>query len=383
MHIYTEYLTSIRTLSIQIISESPSDEQTSVLVSPDGLSLKASCHAGVASVRLPVTLHGQDRGQLQTPDVPSAKLQYRFQVQAEHATISDSSAIIPWTATDLTDSLELTCKICDTAVVSRNKVKQWKDLPSENWAEMMDFWHCHKPNEPHTHDHATDEKGYAAQSRLTAQRAVGLVNATSFLLTAGDCSNVKSATSNSHANSNDKEAILHCASCNASIGTFDDATQSYKLAKLSLSLSHRPSGARQCFSPELWLSCRLLNAAESQGLRKFTLLSSGPGDALLIWIFTPDLYISSSKGASAEPIRVAKVPWKYAPSAMDTPGSALDSQSLSDGEMEMPSFELTAMEHYLERSSLLLPEHAGHLMGWNVGLLQRFVLEDIGTNRQY
>ncbi|KAK6425381.1 hypothetical protein LTR95_016268, partial [Oleoguttula sp. CCFEE 5521] len=191
-----------------------------------------------------------------------------------------------------------------------------------------------------------------------------------------------SVTRSSHANSKDKETILHCASCNASLGTFDDATQSYKLAKLSLSLSHDPGGARQAFPPELWLSCRLLNAAESQGLRKFTLLSSGPGDALLIWMFTPDLYISSSKAASIEPMRVAKILWKYAPSAMESQGSGLDSQSLSDGEMEMPSFELTAMQYCLEQSSLLLLEHARHLMGWNVGLLQRFVLEEIGTNRQ-
>ncbi|OQO06234.1 hypothetical protein B0A48_08822 [Cryoendolithus antarcticus] len=380
MHIYSEYLVSIRTLSVLIDLDSLSQPETRATISPDGVSVQVQHHGDVAGVQLPVTLQSQDRGQLQIPAVPSTRLQYRFQIYEEVSSNTDSSAIIPWTAADLSDPAELSCRRCDAVIVARGAVKEWKDLPSENWAEMMDFWHCHKPNEPHAHDQHTDEKGYAAQDRLTAQRAVGLVNVTSFLLSADDCGNILSATPSSHANSNDKEAILYCASCNASIGTFDDMTQSYKLAKVSLSLSHHPGGARQSFSAELWLSCRLLNAAESQGLRKFTLLSTRLGGALLIWIFTPDLYISSSKATLPQSIRVAKVLWKYAPSAMDTQGSGLDSQSLSEGEMEMPSFELKAMEHCLERSSLLLPEHATHLMGWNVALLQRFVLEDIGTN---
>jgi hypothetical protein len=67
-------------------------------------------------------------------------------------------------------------------------LKTWKDLPSENWAEMMEFWHCHKP---HDHD-AKDEdslgkKGYGASSAIAAQPSVGLVDQTSFLVSEVDC----------------------------------------------------------------------------------------------------------------------------------------------------------------------------------------------------
>ena len=55
----------------------------------------------------------------------------------------------------------------------------------------MEFWHCHKPNEPHDHEHQTDKKGYSADSMLAITPSVGLVNATSFILAADDCENIK------------------------------------------------------------------------------------------------------------------------------------------------------------------------------------------------
>jgi len=73
----------------------------------------------------------------------------------------------------------------------------WKDLPSENWAEMMDFWHCHKPTEHESHaghsdeETATANKGYAANSKFTAQNKVGFVDLTTFLLDAKDCNNIR------------------------------------------------------------------------------------------------------------------------------------------------------------------------------------------------
>jgi hypothetical protein len=87
--------------------------------------------------------------------------------------------------------VELTCKSCEGVIVSKGKIRQWKDLPNENWAEMMDFWHCHKPDEHHLHDHSHDEvvgqKGYAAGNRLQAVDGVGFVDLASFLLAEQDC----------------------------------------------------------------------------------------------------------------------------------------------------------------------------------------------------
>ena len=61
---------------------------------------------------------------------------------------------------------------------------------------MMEFWHCHKPDVPvgvkgagEGGDNTT--KGYGANTRMMAQRGVGKVDLTYFLLDSEDCSGLE------------------------------------------------------------------------------------------------------------------------------------------------------------------------------------------------
>jgi len=89
-------------------------------------------------------------------------------------------------------------------IVEAGKLAAWKDLPSENWAEMMEFWHCHKP-EPQHHETKQDvgggrnsqegraaqesltARGYGANAAITAQRGVGFVDVMAFSFAEDDC----------------------------------------------------------------------------------------------------------------------------------------------------------------------------------------------------
>ena len=113
---------------------------------------------------------------------------------------SDSSSgreanYVPWSAPEL-NSLQpgFSCARCHATVLGRDRIRSWKDLPSENWAEMMDFWHCHKPHEK---DEDTEKGGrlILAKERDTGRRkgglvptqGVGLVGLTYFLIDRVDC----------------------------------------------------------------------------------------------------------------------------------------------------------------------------------------------------
>ena len=107
--------------------------------------------------------------------------------------------IVPWDGGLLgkQEGMELRCKNCEGVVLQREAVREWKDLPNENWAEMMDFWHCHKPDEHHLHGHEHEVgglKGYAAGNRLKAAQGVGFVDLTGFLLSEQDCAGAKVRT---------------------------------------------------------------------------------------------------------------------------------------------------------------------------------------------
>lgn len=80
-------------------------------------------------------------------------------------------------------------------ILSPGRVITWRDLPSENWAEMMEFWHCHKPDVPvgEKGEEGGDNtmKGYGANTRMVAQKGFGKVDLTYFLLDSEDCSGLE------------------------------------------------------------------------------------------------------------------------------------------------------------------------------------------------
>lgn len=116
-----------------------------------------------------------------------------------------SEEYVPWMAGDMGSYTRLGCRGCGKVVLDCAPAPApgdtgsgwvWKDLPSGNWAEMMDFWHCHKPD-THDHDHGdhtvsieernSQVKGYGAANQVVASSGTGLVDVATFLVAEGDC----------------------------------------------------------------------------------------------------------------------------------------------------------------------------------------------------
>jgi ubiquitin-protein ligase E3 D len=107
---------------------------------------------------------------------------------------------IPWEAKDIVPGSHVCCRKCANTIINEGSVASWKDLPSENWAEMMEFWHCHKPAD-HKHDEhepvsrdsqrqqdeALTRRGYGASNAISAQPGVGFVDSVSFMFSESDC----------------------------------------------------------------------------------------------------------------------------------------------------------------------------------------------------
>lgn len=205
IHLYVEHLTNIRTLSLQASLSTASNKETKATFSADGSLLILAHDNEFASVTLPINLSPNKRSnvELTIPAIPSKTLTFRISLEEKDRpnsndllqTAQDEDAI-PWTAEALTPFTEVQCRNCHAPLIHRGQIQSWKDLPSEGWAEMMEFWHCHKPHEPHNHE--TDEKlnkGYAAGSQLALTSGVGMVDPLDFLLSSEDCSNIQVSTS--------------------------------------------------------------------------------------------------------------------------------------------------------------------------------------------
>lgn len=207
--IYAEYLRNIHSITVQVefpISLS-STEPCSVEIRENG-RVFAVCNGGREyALRLPATTVA--KGPLLQPAVGQSGVSYRLPVavapSSDHRDGLQRSSLsaspdnfLPWCAPDLNShEVIIHCRQCLSEIVPLGAVKKWKDLPSHNWAEMMDFWHCHKPHptqgssEP-TCSHAGGEKWRGSGSvgninGFTAQRQVGLVGIMALILARQDC----------------------------------------------------------------------------------------------------------------------------------------------------------------------------------------------------
>ena len=201
IHLYAEHLLNIRTLSIQAALSTVSNKETRATLSADGSILTLTHENETASIKLPINLSPNQESNitLTIPPVPSKTLTFRVSLEekedVDRSVLSEDrdeqGNVIPWTASSLTPETEIQCRCCDGILVERGRIATWKDLPSEGWAEMMDFWHCHKPDEGHEYDRAKSTKGYAASSQLHVEAGVALVDPLDFVLLPEDCTNVK------------------------------------------------------------------------------------------------------------------------------------------------------------------------------------------------
>lgn len=200
INIYAELLLNLQQVTIFASLNSSSDGKTSLKLSPDLKNISLSHDGEITHLRLPAKVTAE--APLKLPTAPVKELSFRLPI-AEHghpAKLTDATAgnIVPWSADSLTPTTQISCRHCNSIILEQPSVKVWKDLPSENWAEMMDFWHCHKPeNEGHDDIHKPEdnmdgsEKGYTAASRLLAKPGVGFVDLCHFLLAKEDCSEIE------------------------------------------------------------------------------------------------------------------------------------------------------------------------------------------------
>lgn len=198
IELYAELLLNIRTVTFFATLKSEHNHETKAELSADGESITVTHEGEFASIRLPTKISGGGSAALTLPASPAKELTLRLQLEEKapgllrYSDFQDLSATenpVPWAALSLGEGTEIQCKQCDHVLVSKGAVHEWKDLPSENWADMMDFWHCHKPDEHHNHEHQDDvpsRKGYAADNKLTAVSGTGFVDTMYFLIAPED-----------------------------------------------------------------------------------------------------------------------------------------------------------------------------------------------------
>ncbi|KAE9976535.1 hypothetical protein EG328_002568 [Venturia inaequalis] len=356
IELYAELLTNIRTVSFVASLRSESNRETKAELSADGQTITINHDGDSASMHLPTQMTGGGSASLTLPARPSKDLTLRLKVEEKEAgflKFVDGSAenVVPWPASELSDGLE--CQACGTPLLQPDRIHEWRDLPNENWAEMMDFWHCHKPHEHggHKDDDASHSKGYSASSKLQAISSVGF--------------------------------------CGNELGAADDSVSGLKIYKWGVQLRKDNLPSARSFSSQKWISSLLLSSSENTGVRRFVVEPSLPiynmlPPSILLWLFTPDLSFSSSYQSCSDPTS-RKDPTRAIKSyhkPLSNPSDFLNKNSTSHEHLLFPPGLYKSLVESLETSQLLLPAAARKFQDWNVGILERFDARDVGLSRE-
>ncbi|KAL2024178.1 hypothetical protein VTK56DRAFT_9334 [Thermocarpiscus australiensis] len=396
--LYAELLTNIRQISLAASLSSPSDASTQVALAADRRTVELRHRDNVHTLTLPAKAAlGGTLLPIQDNQKGAATLSWRLPLDASSISSSHQADAMPWSATDLKPDSDVTCRQCCTAVVPAGAVKVWKDLPSENWAEMMEFWHCHKPDHAHHRDKQAgkaDEKslaarGYGASSAVSAQEGVGFVDLTTLLLAESDCRNVTFSLSSYEHRSTDRQSLtvtnstttqnhhlnVFCSSCRAQLGFFSFRTSAVTLLKWQISCESA-SGAAPGL-PEC-LAATLISTVSRSGSSKSLILpinetvqddgsKATEQDAIHIWVLNSGIVYSSSRGACTPAIKLL-----YQPIRREVADRMLEAVTCDAQEINLPAQALGEVIRHLDESNSLLPPTEQTFREWKVGLLTRW-----------
>lgn len=192
-HLYAELLPNIHQVSVIASLPSPVDASTTtatLLQAPESSILVLRHGGSQVSITLPGKVIFTD-ATLPIPQgaIPLTELSWRLRL-ASPSQRSSSDALSPWQASSLSSTTQVHCRSCTHSLLTFFENREWKDLPSENWAEMMELWHCHKPV---VHDEDVERvagkvKGYGAEGgKVEVKAGVGFVDLGGFVLSPEEC----------------------------------------------------------------------------------------------------------------------------------------------------------------------------------------------------
>ena len=190
-YLYAELLINIRQVTVFAILPSSCNENTRIGLDAGHNILHLTHDEEESSITLPCPVV-INNATLNLPLRPVTELSFRLGAATQlppKAEVCNANSM-PWPASKLTSGTHIACQCCGNPLITN--VTDWKDLPSGGWADMMDFWHCHKPTtENGNHDTAGSTKGYAAANILGPTPGVGLVDTSHFLLAESDCIGIR------------------------------------------------------------------------------------------------------------------------------------------------------------------------------------------------
>ena len=195
VNLYAEFLLNIRQVTIYATLEDERKTDYDVLISSDKRSLTVTYDGVSATITFPSGISGTATVEfpVKKRKVISLRLEITEDDKPSHTVGMEVDNDSPWPASSLSAETRIACRTCRSVIVEAHE-RQWKDLPREHWAELMDLWHCHKPPAPLRTGSGPSGKGYAAGNRPRLRPGLAFVETSHLLLPTPETIGLKVST---------------------------------------------------------------------------------------------------------------------------------------------------------------------------------------------
>ncbi|OAA45911.1 Ubiquitin-conjugating enzyme E2C-binding protein [Beauveria brongniartii RCEF 3172] len=384
--IYAELLTNIRQVTIKASLPTPADHTTTAEILGEGRKFRISHNGTSVEAVLPAT--APVKGTLPLSHKGSAELTWRLPLKParvpERQFLPENQPL-PWPASVIKPGSPISCRACRQIFINSAAVTTWKDLPSENWAEMMEFWHCHKPIDHDTpEDGDLQHRGYGAASAITSQPGVGFVDITSFLFAESDCDSIKFSSSNSpgqfngsqdaiQATKEEKFLTISCSNCTADVGIFSVLASTVAFYKWQISCEissvQKSPSSSDCLVATLLSTIARSGSSKSVVMPRNMALVDKTMRHLQLWVINNNVIFTSNQKST--PTSAVKVLFKEIgeKEALEL----VESLSNDVQDVNFPAQAIKVARETLTFSKYMLPSSERSFQEWQVGLLERWV----------
>ncbi|SCU83524.1 LAMI_0C03554g1_1 [Lachancea mirantina] len=243
------------------------------------------------------------------------------------------------------EAFKILCRVCKSALLESDECQKISDMPSEFWAELMDYWHCHKPHL------GEDNLGPERYGKLVPHHNELLVGETYFAV--GPNWSGKGVSI--------KDDVLDCGRCQSKRG-FRTRDGVFKIPKWNVELQQ--AGAIETVPRDIGVIAAITNTINSNATRYILLWCKDDPKAILCWIFAVGINASFANGEIL--LNCMKVYFTVSESR------GLLKNTMKDQNIEELLVERAELQSFKERllkNDSLLPSELQRMGDWNLAFV--------------
>ncbi|ODV94384.1 hypothetical protein PACTADRAFT_35188 [Pachysolen tannophilus NRRL Y-2460] len=245
----------------------------------------------------------------------------------------------------------LSCAECGETIISSDKINKLNDMPSESWSEMMDFWHCHKPDsENGKNEHTFNSKRYSV---LKPSKNSVIIGNYYFLINMKDFESLIIV-----------DSIPICFKCHCQLGKVESDNKLVKLYKWNFKLNNK-----ETFRPYYHSFNVLIDSINSNASRFFKIYDEKNDEIirLVLWIFSFGINITNqSEGKIRE--NCLKIMFNH---DLKFITENANEQFNNFEPLYFPSIVVEDLLQEITQNNNRLPQDLQHLNFWNIIIVNK------------